>query len=151
MKRHDEALTSYDRALALNKDFAEACNNRGAALAALKRHEEAITSYDRALALKPGFAEALQNRGAALSHLGRHEAAGKDLERALRLDPNLPFARGTLLHSRMHDCDWRDYEQESRRVIADVRAGKRADPAFHVPGRLGFAGGPAKLFAHVGA
>jgi predicted O-linked N-acetylglucosamine transferase (SPINDLY family) len=130
LKRHDEALTSYDRALALNRDFAEAYNNRGAALAALKRHEEAIASYDRALALKPGFAEALQNRGAALSHLGRHEAASKELERALRLDPNLPFARGTLLHSRMHDCDWRDYEQESHRVIADVRAGKRAIQPF---------------------
>jgi len=130
LKRHEEALTSYDRALALNKDFAEAYNNRGTELAALKRHEEAIRSYDRALTLKPDFAEALQNRGAALSHLGRHEAAGKDLERALRLDPNLPFARGTLLHSRMHDCDWRDYEQESHRVIADVRAGKRAIQPF---------------------
>lgn len=128
--RHDEALVSYDSALALNKDFAEAYNNRGAALAALKRHEEALASYDRALTLGPRFAEALQNRGAALSHLGRHEAASKDLERALHLDPNLPFARGTLLHSRMHDCDWRDYVPESHRVIADVRGGKRAIQPF---------------------
>ena len=130
LKRHDEALASYDRALALNKDFAEAHNNRGTALAALKRLEEAVASYDRALARKPAFAEALQNRGAALSDLGRYEAAGKNLEQALHLDPNLPFARGTLLHSRMRECDWRGYERDSNQVIADVRAGKRAIEPF---------------------
>jgi protein O-GlcNAc transferase len=130
LKRHEEALESYDVALALNKDFVEAYNNRGTALAGLKRHEQALASYDRALTLKPGFAEARQNRGAALSYLGRHEAAGKDLEQALRLDPNLPFARGTLLHSRMHECDWRGYDRESNQVITDVRAGKRAIQPF---------------------
>ena len=130
LKRHQEALASYDRALALNGVFAEALNNRGATLASLKRHEEAVASYGRALALKPGFADALQNRGAALLHLGRHEAASEDLERALRLNPDLPYARGTLLHSRMHSCDWRGYEQESKRVIGDVRGGNRAIEPF---------------------
>lgn len=130
MKQHAEALASYDRALALNGRFAEALNNRGATLASLKRHEEALASYGRALALQPGFAEALQNRGAVLAHLGRHETASEDLDRALRLNPDLPFARGTLLHSRMHSCDWRAYEQESKRVIGDVRAGNRAVEPF---------------------
>ena len=130
LQRHDEALASYDSALALNKDFAEAYNNRGTALAALKRHQEALASYDRALTLRPRFAEALQNRGASRAHLGRHEDACNDLERALHLDPDLAFARGTLLHSRMHNCDWRTYDQESSRVIADVRDGKRAIEPF---------------------
>lgn len=130
MKRSEEALVSYDRAVTLDGGFAEALNNRGATLAALKRHEEAIASYERALALKPAFAEALQNRGAALAELGRHEAASKDLEQALRLNPDLPFAAGTLLHSKMHDCDWRDYNQASARVVADVRSAKRAIEPF---------------------
>ncbi|HEX4525045.1 MAG TPA: tetratricopeptide repeat protein [Casimicrobiaceae bacterium] len=130
MKQYDDALQSYDRALALNGGLPEALNNRGVTLASLKRHEEALASYGRALALVPDFAEALQNRGVALSHLGRHEGAAKDLERALRLNPDLPFARGTLLHSRMHLCDWRSYAQESKRVIDDVRAGKRAIEPF---------------------
>jgi len=130
LKRHEEALASYDRALALKRDFAEALNNRGAALSALKRNEEALASYDRALALRPAFAEALQNRGATLVYLGRHEAARKALEQALKLSPDLPFAKGTLLHSRMHCCDWRTYEDESKRVIADVRAGNRACEPF---------------------
>jgi protein O-GlcNAc transferase len=130
LKRHDEALASYDRALALKRDFAEVLNNRGAALAALRRHQEAVASYDRALLLRPAFAEALNNRGAAMSFLGRNDVASRDLERALQLDPELPFAWGTLLHARMHCCDWRAHEKESRRVIADVRAGKRAAEPF---------------------
>ncbi|HEV8554420.1 MAG TPA: tetratricopeptide repeat protein [Casimicrobiaceae bacterium] len=130
LKRHEEALASYDRALALKPTFVEALNNRGAALVALQRHAEALASYDRALLLRPAFAEALQNRGAALSDLGGHETAGKALEQALKLDPDLPFAKGNLLHSRMHCCDWRTYEDESRRVIADVRAGKRVAEPF---------------------
>jgi predicted O-linked N-acetylglucosamine transferase (SPINDLY family) len=124
LKHHDEALASYDRALAVKHDFPEALNNRGASLAALARHREAVASYDRALLVRPGFPEALSNRGAALSHLGRNEAATSDLEQALRLVPGLPYARGTLLHARMHCCDWRAYEEDSARVIADVRAGK---------------------------
>ena len=130
LQRHEEALASYDRALTLKRDFAEALNNRGAALSALKRHGEALASYDRALALRPAFAEALQNRGAALAYLGRHEAASKALEQALKLNPALPFAKGNLLHARMHCCDWRTYEDDSMRVIADVRAGKRVAEPF---------------------
>ena len=124
MKRHDDALASYDRALSLKRDFPEALNNRGAALATLGRHREAVGSYDRALLLQRGFVEALNNRGTALSHLGENEAASSDLERALELNPELPFARGTLLHARMQRCDWHAYEEDSTRVIADVRAGK---------------------------
>jgi protein O-GlcNAc transferase len=130
LKRHEEALASYDRALALKRDFAEALNNRGNALSALKRHEEALASYQRALALRPAFPEALQNSGAALAYLGRHESARKALEQALRLNSGLPFAKGNLLHSRMHCCDWRSYEDESRQVIAGVQAGERTIEPF---------------------
>lgn len=130
LKRHADALASYDRALALESRFAEALNNRAAALLALDRHEEALASCERALAIKPAFAEALQNRGTARSLLGRHEAAIQDFQRALDLDDERPFARGALLHSKMHCCDWRTYEEESRRLIVDVRAGERSAEPF---------------------
>ena len=47
--RNEEALVSYDRALALNSNYAEALCNRGCALQELKRFEEALASYERAL------------------------------------------------------------------------------------------------------
>ena len=57
------ALASYDRALTVRPDYAEALSNRGITLQELKRFEEALASYDRALTVRPDYAEALYNRG----------------------------------------------------------------------------------------
>jgi predicted O-linked N-acetylglucosamine transferase (SPINDLY family) len=130
LARHEEALASYDRALALKPDFVEAMNNRGSLLRDLHRLADALASYDRALAMSPARADVLQNRGAVLSLLGRHEDAAKDLARALQLDPDLIPARGALLHSRMHCCDWRAYEGDSKRVVAEVAAGRHCATPF---------------------
>src|SRR5262249_36310679 len=51
-RRFDEALASYDRALALQPDDADALNNRGNVLRQLQRFDEALASYDRALAAR---------------------------------------------------------------------------------------------------
>jgi tetratricopeptide (TPR) repeat protein len=53
LRRFDEALASYDRALAMRPDYAEALFNRGITLQELKRFEEALASHDCALALRP--------------------------------------------------------------------------------------------------
>ena len=58
LKRFEEALASYDRALTLRRDYLEALVNRGIALHHLKRFDEALASYDRALTLRPNFAKA---------------------------------------------------------------------------------------------
>ena len=67
--KKDEALASYDRALKVRPDFAEALYNRGVTLQELKRFEEALASYDRALKVRPDFVEALYNRGNTLEEL----------------------------------------------------------------------------------
>jgi tetratricopeptide (TPR) repeat protein len=67
--------SSYDRALAVRPDYAEALSNRGLTLKELKRFEEALASYDRALTLRPDYGNALSNRGVALHELKRFEEA----------------------------------------------------------------------------
>jgi len=97
---NDTALASYDRALAVRPDNAEALYNRGITLHELKRFEAALASYDRALAVRPDYAEAHSNRGNSLKELRRLEAALASYDRALAVRPNsaeVLFNRGVTL------------------------------------------------------
>ena len=114
LKRLDEALASYDRALSLRPDHAEALNNRGSALQELKRYDEALASYDRALSLRPDYAEALNNRGNVLQELKRLDEALASYDKAIALKPD--YADGfmnralcRLLVGRYIE-GWNDYE-----------------------------------------
>src|SRR5262249_15296444 len=59
--RCEAAIASYDRALALRGENAEAWYNRGNALKELGRIDEALTSYGKAQALKADYVEAHWN------------------------------------------------------------------------------------------
>jgi tetratricopeptide (TPR) repeat protein len=84
-QRFDEALASFDQAIALKPDLVEARLNRGIALFYLGRVDEALAGYDSALALQPDWAEALNHRAAALAKLGRLEQALESADRAITL------------------------------------------------------------------
>jgi tetratricopeptide (TPR) repeat protein len=59
----------------LKPDYAEAWNNKSAALGRLGRFEEALHASNKAIELKPWFAVAWCNKGAALGWLGLNEEA----------------------------------------------------------------------------
>jgi tetratricopeptide (TPR) repeat protein len=102
LKRFEEAVANYDRALAVQPDNAETLTNRGVSLYALGRFAEALESYDRALALQPALLVALSNRGNTLKELKRFEDALASYDRALVLRPDYAEAhynRGNALHA----------------------------------------------------
>jgi tetratricopeptide (TPR) repeat protein len=88
LKRHEEALASYDKVLAIKPDYVEALHDRGVVLQGLKRHEEALASYDKALAIRPDYVEALHDRGVVLRELKRHEEALASYDKALAIKPD---------------------------------------------------------------
>jgi len=87
LERHEEAVSSFDKALAIRPDLAEAHCSRAVALGKLDRHDEALAGFDRALAIRPDYVEALYNRGVMLGHLDRHAEAVASYDRALAIDP----------------------------------------------------------------
>ena len=86
MNRPEEALASYDRAIALKPDFAQAHSNRGNALRVLKRPEEALANYDTAITRKPDYPEAYRNQSHCLLEMGRFEPGWRLYEWRKKLD-----------------------------------------------------------------
>ena len=100
-------MASYDRAIALRPDYAEAFNNRGVTLQDLKRIDEALASYDRAIALRPHYADALTGRGLCRLLAGRfiegwadHEWRWKSVTFAHHKRPGFPDWQGENLEGR---------------------------------------------------
>ncbi|MCX5493820.1 tetratricopeptide repeat protein [Kaistia dalseonensis] len=120
LRRYDDALASYDRAIALNPRFAEAHYNRATTLEALGRQEEAVASYDRAIAARPDFVEAFNNRGNRLAALGRTDEALTSYDRALALRPDhvaVLHNRGRLLRTiGRHDAALTSYDRALARA-----------------------------------
>ncbi len=86
--RHDEALASHDKAVALQPRNAQCHVNRGAVLFQLGRTRDALASFETALALDGRDAAALFSRGAALDALGRSAEALASYDRAIALRPD---------------------------------------------------------------
>ncbi len=124
LQRHGEAVSCFDRAVALKPDYDEAWTNRGAALLALRRHAEAFESFSKALALKPQDCEALSNRGTASLELKRYEEASADYDALFKLAPDFPYAAGNAALGRAYCCDWRFLKQDRERVHAGLQAGR---------------------------
>src|SRR5664279_2275328 len=81
MKRYEEAVASYDRALIVRPDYIEALSNRGETLQQLRRFDEARADFDRILAINPDHPHAFS--GAAFCAINlcdwearAHSAAG---------------------------------------------------------------------------
>jgi tetratricopeptide (TPR) repeat protein/tRNA A-37 threonylcarbamoyl transferase component Bud32 len=85
--RFAEALACYDRALAIDPQFARVWVNKGVVLERLGRYDEEIACCDRALAIDPQYKDAWFNKGVALGKLGRYDEALACLDRALAIDP----------------------------------------------------------------
>ena len=90
--RFEEALASYDTALAVQSDFA-LLYYRGVALRALKRSDEALACFDAALRHNPDSAEAWNARGNALNDLNHPPEALASFDRALAINPDLSEAQ----------------------------------------------------------
>ena len=78
-------MDSFQIALRLKPDFAEAHYNRGTAKTFIAEYASAIADFDEAIRLKPDFAAAYYNRGTAKLAFNQIEEAKRDLQTALKL------------------------------------------------------------------
>lgn len=86
------ALSSLDRALALQPQWAPAWLLRGNVLQMTNRLDEAVESYRRAIGAQPAFPEAYNNLAAAQRALRQWPQALESANQALSLRPDYPSA-----------------------------------------------------------
>lgn len=91
-KQYGKAIASYDKALKLQPDFAEAWHYRGCAFAELGQYEEAIASYDKAIQFQPDSPIFWTNKSLALGYLRRYEEAIASCDKAIKINPEYPYA-----------------------------------------------------------
>jgi predicted O-linked N-acetylglucosamine transferase (SPINDLY family) len=83
-----EAVTHYQRALALRPEYVEVHVSLGNVLKAQGKLPEAIAHYQQALAIRPSFAEAYNNLGCMLKETGKLAEAVACYHQALILKPS---------------------------------------------------------------
>ncbi len=97
-----EAIASWDQALAIDPDLSSAWHNRGSALGYLGRFNEAVASFDRSIAINPEDFQAWNDRGLALFNLQNWKEAIASWDKVIEIEPNCFQAwynRGCLLEN----------------------------------------------------
>ena len=94
LRRYEEAVTSYGRALAIRPDYVEALNNRASSLVEAGRFDEALATYDAVLAANPDYAPGHWNRSMLLLRLGSFEAGWREFEWRRKKESWLPRKLG---------------------------------------------------------
>ncbi|MBD2015204.1 CHAT domain-containing protein [Microcoleus sp. FACHB-53] len=92
VKRYDEALADFDRAIELDPNYAFAFASRGETYRLLGQYDKALADFDRAIDLDSYYTFALASRGWVYMALNCYNEALADFDRAIELDPNYVFA-----------------------------------------------------------
>ena len=88
MNQPRQAIDSYQQAIALDPQNAEAHYDYANLLASMGQNPQALAEYDQATQLNPTFAKAYRNQGNLLRKMGRPADAADKYRRAIALDPN---------------------------------------------------------------
>lgn len=86
------AIKSFDVAIRLNPNLADAYTNRGASYNLLGEYELAIQDLNEAVKLSPEMAMAYNNRGNSYGDLNQLERAVEDYGQAIRLSPRFALS-----------------------------------------------------------
>lgn len=130
LRKYDEAIKNFSHVINHAPSSSEAYYNCGVSLENLQRYDEALINYDRAIQLKPDFAEAFYNRGILLNELKKYDQALVSLSSAILFKPEMNFILGTLIHTKMHLCDWIGYEQLLNKLISQIEKQAKVSTPF---------------------
>ena len=87
MKKCNEALQAFDKAIELSSQYINAWINKGFILNNLGKYEEAIAAFDTVISLNPKSIDAWYNKGFVLDSICKYDKAIEAYDKAIELDP----------------------------------------------------------------
>jgi tetratricopeptide (TPR) repeat protein len=114
------AKKNYEKAMKLDKSYADAVNNDGTIYYAQKKYGAAISRYQKAIKLRPESASFWSNLGTAYYSRNRYKEMIAAYQKAIELDPNV-FEHHGLVGTEMQDRNVADrarYHYEMARIYA---------------------------------
>ena len=108
LKKFDEALSAFERAIELDAKNAATWFMKGHTLSDLKRHGEALTAFDQAITLDPKDKLSWFMKGVALANLKHYGEAVAAYDQSIILDPN----KTLLQHRGCTPQQCRDFAQQ---------------------------------------
>ena len=128
-------IDSFNKAIEINPEDAEAYYNRGVVHVVNQRYDQAIADYSRALVINPRYAASYHNRGVTYGRKGQYDKAIADFTKSIEINPRYAGAycsRGNAYGKRGA------YDQ----AIADYTKALEVDPnyalAYYSRGRVYF-------------
>lgn len=115
-----EAIHHYKEAIKISPTFADAYSNMGNTLKEIGDVQGALQCYTQAIQINPAFADAHSNLASIHKDSGNVTEAIAAYKAALRLKPDFPDAFCNLAHCLQIICDWTDYDERMRKLIAIV-------------------------------
>ena len=115
--QYQEAIRSFNQALALQPDFRQAFEELGGALIAAGQLKQAVEVLEKATALPSPSTSALADLGGVYFLQGNLERAAAVLQRVLTINPDLPKAYHSLALVSIRKGDWVHAEEQLRAAI----------------------------------
>ncbi len=136
LNRLDDSLKNYDQAVKLDPNYVDAYFNRGNTFKLLNQTDRALDDYNRVIKLKPDFADVYYNRGNTLTEIGRLDEALNDYLKAFELNPKSNYLLGTLIHTKMHLCDWFNIDNYLNEIVNKVQSREKITSPFAILGLI---------------
>ncbi|PIO74291.1 tetratricopeptide repeat protein [Teladorsagia circumcincta] len=126
-------MTALGEAIRIAPTFADAYSNMGNTLKEMGDAANAMQCYTRAIQINPAFADAHSNLASIHKDSGNIPDAIQSYSTALKLKPDFPDAFCNLAHCLQIICDWTDYDNRMKRLVAivDEQLSKKRLPSVH--------------------
>jgi len=135
----DDAIKSYESAIAIKPDYAEAYFNLGNVYKKLKRIDSTIECFRNSIKLNPNYYQARNNLAVTLREINRLDESLKEYLYLIELRPDDDLLPGYILQIKKDLCIWDNHSKELDDLINKIYDGKKATGPFSM---LGFIDNP---------